>query len=218
MKKIHLFIFTLFIAFIIGSTILYLQTYRPTKTTKEITKQKPKSETLETEKTLNPTGEDVKILGEATEDTDLKKISSPINTAESKQIVFETMKLYSLINSYRKENNLTPLSINKSLEISAGKKIQDMIENDYFRHSDPENVESWYLFRTSGYEFKTAGENLSAGINSPWQVFEAWRNSEIHNTQLLNKTYLDMGLGTDCVSYKIANETSCIVVLHLGSL
>ncbi|PIQ81472.1 MAG: hypothetical protein COZ34_03865 [Candidatus Pacebacteria bacterium CG_4_10_14_3_um_filter_34_15] len=135
----------------------------------------------------------------------------------SKEIVFETEKLYSLINSYRKENKLSPLQINQSLEISAKRKVADMIENDYFKHEDLNGVESWYMFKTAGYEYKTAGENLSSGANSPWKVFDAWKNSELHNAQLLNDTYLDMGISADCESYKIAKKPSCVVALHLGS-
>ncbi len=136
---------------------------------------------------------------------------------KDKKIVFETQKLYSLINSYRKDNKVSPLQVDKSLEISAKRKVADMIENNYFKHEDEDNIESWYLFKTAGYEYKTAGENLSSGANTPWKVFDAWKNSEIHNAQLLNETYLDMGINVDCESYKIAKRPSCIAVLHLGS-
>ncbi len=138
-------------------------------------------------------------------------------TKPSEKIVFETDKLYSLINSYRKENKLSPLLINQSLEVSAKRKVADMIENNYFKHEDLDDIESWYMFKTAGYEYKTAGENLSSGANSPWKVFDAWKNSELHNAQLLNDTYLDMGVSADCESYKIAKKPSCVVALHLGS-
>lgn len=142
-----------------------------------------------------------------------------INTSQetSKSIDFEISKLYSLINSYRKDNGLSPLNIDQSLQISAKRKIEDMIENNYFRHQDTGNVESWYLFRTAGYEFTAAGENLSSGNNTPWQVFEAWKESPVHDEQLKKDVYRDMGLAVDCESYKDASKPSCIVVLHLGA-
>ncbi len=130
---------------------------------------------------------------------------------------FDLNQLYLLINSYRKENSLSPLVINQSLEFSAKKKVDDMIAHDYFNHQDNENLESWYMFKASGYEYKTAGENLSSGANTPWTVFDAWKNSQIHNEQLLNQTYKDMGIFADCESYVIAKKPSCLVVLHLGS-
>ena len=157
-------------------------------------------------------GEDVGILGET-----IEKSETGVESKKSNKVIFEKPKLYSLINSYRKDRGLSPLNTNQSLEVSAKRKIEDMVENKYFRHEDTGNIESWYLFKTAGYEFKTAGENLSSGINTPWQVFEAWKDSEIHDAQLLNNTYLDMGISADCESYKIINKPSCIVVLHLGS-
>lgn len=138
-------------------------------------------------------------------------------TETQKTSEFDPNQLYSLINSYRKENKLSPLIINQSLEFSAKKKVNDMIINDYFAHQDKNGLESWYMFKASGYEYKTAGENLSSGANTPWSVFEAWKNSQIHNEQLLSSTHKDMGIFADCESYVIAKKPSCIVVLHLGS-
>ncbi|MBU0974578.1 CAP domain-containing protein [Patescibacteria group bacterium] len=155
------------------------------------------------------------VLGTMIYETESTTKKQP--TKKSEKIVFETEKLYSLINSYRKENKLSPLQINQSLEISAKRKVADMIENNYFKHEDEDNIESWYLFKTAGYEYKTSGENLSSGANTPWKVFDAWKNSEKHNAQLLNNTYLDMGISVDCDSYKIAKRPSCVAVLHLGS-
>ena len=206
MKKINIIIILTIIA-VIGSSLL--------------TQKKFNQENTQKSNAINPSGEGVKILGESTENVERTKENNWVKNKvskkqEPKKIVFGKQKLYYLINSYRRENKLTPLNINDSLEISAKRKVEDMIENNYFRHEDKNNIESWYLFKTAGYEFKTAGENLSSGINTPWQVFDAWMNSEIHNKQLLNKTYLDMGISVDCESYKIARTPSCIVVLHLG--
>lgn len=152
--------------------------------------------------------DDYELVGEESQNTSQKT---------SKNVNFEINKLYSLINSYRKDNGLSPLNIDQSLQISAKRKIEDMIENNYFRHQDTGNVESWYLFRTAGYEFTAAGENLSSGNNTPWQVFEAWKESSVHDDQLKKEVYRDMGLAVDCESYKIASLPSCIVVLHLGA-
>lgn len=155
------------------------------------------------------------VLGAMDSRTEIELDNKTVTTPE--KIDFETEKLYSLINSYRKEKKLSPLQINQSLETSAKRKVSDMIENNYFKHEDSNGIESWYMFKTAGYEFKTAGENLSSGANSPWKVFDAWKNSDLHNAQLLNETYFDMGINADCESYKIAKRPSCVVVLHLGS-
>lgn len=154
----------------------------------------------------NPTPENIQVLG--TQDSK-SKTQDDIN--------FDKQVLYNLINSYRKDNNLNKLFVNKLLEDSAGRKLKDMIDKNYFRHADSNNNESWYLFNAAGYNYKFAGENLSSGHNTPWQVFTAWQRSDVHNEQLLKQEYLDMGIAVDCEVYKIKYQPACIVVLHLGS-
>lgn len=151
----------------------------------------------------NPTPENIQVLGET-------------DTAETPTF-FDSQILYNLINSYRKDHKLNKLFINKLLEDSAQRKIADMIDSEYFRHTDKNDNESWYLFQAAGYQYKFAGENLSTGNNTPWQVFEAWQKSEIHNAQLLKPEYLDMGIAVNCEAYRIGRNPSCLVVLHLGS-
>lgn len=156
----------------------------------------------------NPTPDNVRVLG--VEDT---KISIDITDGSFN---FDQNVIYGLINSYREDNGLSKLFVNKLLENSADKKLTDMVEKNYFRHADNNNNESWYLFQTAGYQYKLAGENLSSGHNTPWQVFSAWQRSNDHNQQMLKQEYIDMGLATDCEVYEIRNKPACIVVLHLG--
>ena len=124
---------------------------------------------------------------------------------------FDLQVLYRLINAYRIENKLTKLKIQPALELSAKNKVADMIEHNYFGHEDKKNTPSWYLLHQAGYEYSIAGENLSSGHETPWQVFEAWLESDQHREQLLIEGYADMGAGVEC------EKQSCIIVLHLGS-
>ncbi len=136
-----------------------------------------------------------------------------LGTTKVKTNHFEKNKLYSLINAYRKDNQLSPLKINQSLETSALLKANDMDSNHYFSHQDNNQLQSWHTIKTVGYEFKTAGENLASGLNTPWKVFDSWKKSKKHNEQLLNNSYQDMGLGVNCSN----QNSNCTVVLHLGS-
>lgn len=160
---------------------------------------------VETPTPKNPTPETVRVLGATNSQVEKKQ-----------EVNFDTQTLYRLINSYRLENELNKLYINKSLEESALRKVADMKDNDYFNHTDQNQNESWYLFQASGYQFKYAGENLSTGINTPWQVFTAWQESQEHNLQLLKPEYLDMGIAVDC-SETVGRQPYCLVVLHLGA-
>jgi len=137
-------------------------------------------------------------------------------TPTPKQITLNPDTLYSLINAHRRENHLSPLQANPSLEKSAALKIDDMNANQYWRHQDKQEVESWYLFRQAGYGYQLAGENLGFAVTSEWQVFADWVASPTHNLQLLEPEYEDMGLATDCVTYTKLAGGGCLVVLHLA--
>lgn len=155
------------------------------------------------------------LLVSALNDSSESKVLGAINETPSTKPVtkqqFDIQVLYRLINAYRIENKLTKLKIQPALELSAKNKVIDMIENNYFGHEDKKNTPSWYLLHQAGYEYSIAGENLSSGHETPWQVFEAWLESEQHREQLLIGGYSDMGAGVEC------QKQTCIIVLHLGS-
>lgn len=129
---------------------------------------------------------------------------------------FSLDKLYSLINANRRENHLSILKIHPLLEKSARDKLTDMSNRQYWTHQDPEGRPSWYLIETAGYHYEQAGENISTGLLTPWQVFSAWKASPAHDKELSEPAYEHMGAAVDCSTYKTAGETSCVVVLHLG--
>lgn len=129
----------------------------------------------------------------------------------------DALTLYNLINAHRAENTLSELKSNALLEKSAQLKLKDMVDNEYWKHEDKSDTQSWYLFNQAGYDYKLAGENLAFGFNTAWDVFDEWVKSEAHNKELLTPEYEDMGLAIDCDTYKQKKDTSCIVVLHLGA-
>lgn len=134
-----------------------------------------------------------------------------VNSANS----FDTDVLYTLINAHRKEHSLAPLQVHPSLEVSAERKVGDMIEHEYFAHDDQLKRKSWYFFKEAGYEYTVAGENLAFNVNTPWQVLTAWSESAKHNEEMLNAQYVDMGIAADCQKTARATQ-NCIIVLHLG--
>lgn len=129
---------------------------------------------------------------------------------------FSLDKLYSLINAYRREKKLSILKAHPLLEKSAHNKLMDMFERQYWTHLDPQGRPSWYLFETAGYSYAHAGETISTGNTTPWQVFSAWKESATHEAELLDARYEHMGAAVDCETYKSGGVASCVVVLHLG--
>lgn len=153
--------------------------------------------------------------------TDQKQIQPPaspavLGTSQTAAPQLSSDKLYSLINGYRREKKLSPLKAHVLLEQSATAKLNDMQNNKYWAHRDPQGRESWYFLEQNGYHFEKAGENLSFGNNTEWKIFDEWTKSPDHNAQLLTPEYEHMGLAADCSSYQTGTIHSCVVVLHLG--
>lgn len=128
----------------------------------------------------------------------------------------EAEKLYGLINGYRRENNISPLTAHTALEQSARLKLNDMLEKKYWRHGDTNNYPPWNFFTLAGYQYSTAGENLAFGVKTTWQTFTNWKESQTHNEQLLESKYQHMGLALECDFYEAYAGETCLVVLHLG--
>ncbi len=151
-----------------------------------------------------------------TSNSEPRTLNSKLNDTTTKEQNFQ-LKLYNLINAYRKERNLSPLLVFPQLELSAKLKLNDMITNNYWQHQDNSNRPPWQFFAQANYSYTKAGENLGFNQKSAFSVFDAWTKSKKHNEQLLNPIYEHMGLAVDCKLLKKTDPNAgCIVVLHLG--
>lgn len=146
--------------------------------------------------------------------TPIPENSQVLGTETTQEIDAE--KLYGLINGYRREQGKTVLRAHQSLEISAKYKLSDMVAKKYWRHENQDTQAPWQFFIKSGYTYARAGENLAFGTTSAWETLQKWQESPLHDAQLLEDDYRDMGLAIDCNSYDEYTNNTCIVVLHLG--
>lgn len=107
----------------------------------------------------------------------------------------EEQAFLTLINNYRAENGRGPLALSYTLSKAAQWKSQDMGANAYFAHDDLSR--SWIQrIRDCGYSYNTyIGENIAAGYQSAASVFEGWRNSPGHNSNMLGSNYTAIGIG-----------------------
>lgn len=205
-----------FFIFIVATvTTVQLVFNAPVKTTEEPTTQPTSADTTVIEKEL-PTVPPYTPTPTPTSVTPSLSAAQQTNTQPGGTASIDRTTLYSLINAHRKEHNLSELQVHAALEQSANKKLQEMIAEKYWQHENRAGKTSWYLFEQSGYHYSDAGENLSFGNNTAWNVFNAWVNSPNHNAQMLTGVYENMGAAADCGTYKEAGEVSCVVVLHLG--
>lgn len=114
----------------------------------------------------------------------------------------EEQAFLTLINNYRAQNSLPPLSVSFTLSRASAWKSRHLGENAYFGHDDTPIGRSWSTrVRDCGYSYNTyIGENIAAGYGTAAQVFEGWRNSPGHNSNMLGSNYTTIGIGRVVVS------------------
>jgi hypothetical protein len=72
-----------------------------------------------------------------------------------------------------------------------------MAQNNYFDHNDLPIGRTWsQRISDSGYNHGTyIGENIAAGYGSAVNVFEGWRTSPGHNSNMLSTSFTAIGIG-----------------------
>jgi uncharacterized protein YkwD len=101
-----------------------------------------------------------------------------------------------LINDYRQTNGVGPLENSAALNSASHLHSQDMGERGFFAHVSPDGATPWDRMDAEGYDYNTLrAENIAAGQSSAERVFEAWRNSEGHNRNMLDPDLDTIGIG-----------------------
>jgi len=120
-------------------------------------------------------------------DCTVSAASIALDTSESQFLV--------LINNYRAQNGRAPLAASYTLSRAAQWKSSDMAANNYFAHDDL--TRTWVArIRDCGYTQNAyIGENIAAGQNTAQSVFDAWKNSPGHNSNMLSANYTAIGIG-----------------------
>jgi hypothetical protein len=120
--------------------------------------------------------------------------------------------LFELTNNDRERLGLDSLKQNDLLSKAAYLKAEDMLENGYFSHESPSGVTPWYWIEEVGYDYKTAGENLGIGFLDSEEIYQAWYDSVLHQKNLLNAKYNEIGIAVLRGNFQ-GNETTVVVQL-----
>ncbi|WMJ82154.1 CAP domain-containing protein [Clostridium sp. MB40-C1] len=114
------------------------------------------------------------------------------NLTEVKKLENEVIRL---VNVERSKVGLGQLKANWQLSRVARYKSQDMINKKYFSHTSPTYGSPFDMMRNFGINYRSAGENIAYGQNSPSEVMKSWMNSPGHKQNILNSTYTEIGVG-----------------------
>ena len=116
------------------------------------------------------------------------------------------------VNHDRAKIGLAHLTLNETLNLAALAKAQDMLANNYFAHTSPAGTTPWEWFKSMGYNYSYAGENLAEGYTDARDLENSWMSSPAHRANILSPYYSDVGVAI--VSFNNTN----LVVQMFGSL
>ncbi len=102
-------------------------------------------------------------------------------------------QLYNLINDIRAENGLVALTVNYSLEVSAGAHSDDMAVNHFISHTGSDGSTFWERAVRAGYTGRWGGEIIMTA-NSPQAAVDWWMSDGPHRDMILSDTN-DFGAG-----------------------
>lgn len=117
-----------------------------------------------------------------------------VPTLSSSVTAYES-EVVRLVNEIRQENGLKPLTQDWQLSRVARYKSRDMSDLGYFSHTSPTYGSPFDMMRAFGISYKTAGENIARGYQTPEAVVNAWMSSPGHRANILNSTYTHIGVG-----------------------
>jgi uncharacterized protein YkwD len=112
--------------------------------------------------------------------------------------------MIALVNSYRAQHGLAPLTANTALMRAARAHSRDMVENNYFDHTSLDGEQFSRRLIRFGYRWQSAGEAIgeASGLGSPSAAADRavtmWRESPPHNRILLTPGYRAIGIGAWC--------------------
>ncbi len=110
-------------------------------------------------------------------------------------LAVEQSKIIMLTNEFRASENAGKLMENPKLSASAIAKAKDMADKEYFAHVNPEGLRLENFLRDVSYKYVYAGENLAIGYFDALSVVKAWKDSPSHRENMLDRDYLEIGVG-----------------------
>ncbi len=114
--------------------------------------------------------------------------------SKGNQSQFET-QVFALVNKERAKAGAPALVLSKDVSNVARIKSEDMRDKKYFNHTSPTYGSPFAMLNRFGIKYRTAGENIAKGQQTPEAVMKAWMNSTGHRKNILDKNFKEIGIG-----------------------
>lgn len=147
-----------------------------------------------------PITEAVETTGETSASSTVSTPTPPAPAKITDPEEVTEQNIFNAVNAERVRVGLPPLRRNPQLDNAARAKLDDMINNNYFAHTNP-NPPKWNYFNfitASGYKAYFGGENLGrfwgtepgtviVGITTSF-IVNSWKNSPTHYGNIIETT------------------------------
>ena len=102
-----------------------------------------------------------------------------------------------MINKERESLGKHTLTYNSKLTKAAELHAQDMVNKNYFSHTSIDGTSFSKRISNQGYLYRAIGENIAyhSGVPSAEKVFNMWKNSPGHYSNMISASFSEMGLG-----------------------
>lgn len=144
--------------------------------------------------------------------------ASPTNDVEAREC-----EILALVNQVRAQGGtcdgqampaVAPLTMHPILRGAARAHAGDMAANDYFDHTSLDGRSAFERMQDAGYDFSTAGENISGGNATAQATMDGWMQSTGHCENILNPDFQDIGVG---YAYSASNQLEHLWVQTFGA-
>jgi uncharacterized protein YkwD len=120
-------------------------------------------------------------------------LTGTVNTSSTNAAAAEQQAV-SLLNADRRANGLPDLQVDSRLTTLAQNYAQDMINRNYFSHTNPEGQSPFDRMKQAGISYSYAGENIAMDQNVQSAEI-AFMNDSDHRANILSANYTTVGIG-----------------------
>ena len=118
------------------------------------------------------------------------------DSAEKSALSTDENQFLNLLNALRKEQGLTPLAVDSTLQASAAHHSSYMASKKILTHAEPSpNVSSSDRISNLGGSYSYSGENVAFGSTDAASLFDQWYGSSAHRANMLSSHFQFIGIG-----------------------
>ena len=106
---------------------------------------------------------------------------------------------FTMVNNYRADNGVAELKWAEDMADVARRHSQDMVNRDFFDHTNPDGVDVAGRLDNLGIAWMALGENIARTTENTEEPAKAalnvWKESAGHEANMVNATFEESGVG-----------------------